>query len=586
MSVVDEFVKNPSVDILSKCTKEKLNQIAEHYSVNITSDEKKLRDTLLKAVVSGLIEKQILPAHAEAPVVSPAPFTPAASRTPFKEYAPEERKLLLEAARNRVERESRKYLEKEVEIRKLELQLELDLRKLDYEAQENERVRVHQLQREREERDFALKKLQIEMAVKGLTITPHGLSAASLHGSPPSSPIRSTVHSAASVSALSGTAVSAPPPSVSLGDVAPQVSAPVGYSPVTAPLAPLSVPMGSSDSVPQPSVPFVQHFDVAHNVRMVPPFNEHEVEKYFMHFERVAVILKWPVELWTILLQTVLCGKAQSVYAALSVQQSSDYQYVKTAILNAYELVPEAYRQKFRGLRKDDRLTYVEFAREKEQAFERWCASQRARTAEQIKELVLLEEFKDCVPSNVAMYLNDQKVTTLAQAAVCADEFVLTHKSSFQSPRLSRSDPARTSSVQTSSVEQSFRSLRLNQESPTRESRECYYCHEVGHLIADCPVLKKKSLSPKRSGLKGSGFVRKTLTPRCEIDPEYQPFVLDGIVSLTGRKEDAVPVKILRDTGSAQSFVLASARSRHWFTTFKCSFARRAFEEHFSFWLF
>ncbi|KAL2085082.1 hypothetical protein ACEWY4_018402 [Coilia grayii] len=558
MSVVDEFVKNPSVDILSRCTKEKLNQIAEHFSVNITSDDKKLRDTLLKAVVSGLIEKQILPAHAEAPVVSPVPFTPAASRTPFKEYAPEERKLLLEAARSRVERESRKELEKEVEIKKLELQLELDLRKLDYEAQEKERGRVHQLQREREERDFALKKLQIEMAVKGLTISPHGPPAASLHGSPPSSPVRNTIHSAASVSALSGTAVSASPPSVPLGDVAPQVSASGGYSPVTAPSAPLSVPMGSSDSVPQPSVPFVQHFDVARNARMVPPFNEREVEKYFMHFERVALILKWPVDVWTILLQTVLRGKAQSVYAALSVQQGSDYQYVKTAILNAYELVPEAYRQKFRGLRKNPSFTYVEFAREKEQAFERWCASQRARTAEQLKELVLLEEFKNCVPASVAMYLNDQKVTTLAQAAVCADEFVLTHKSSFQSPRLSRSNSIHTPSFQTSSVQQSFRSSRLDNVSHKSESRECYYCHEVGHLIVDCPVLKKKSSLPKRTGSKGSGFVRKTLQTRCEIDPDYQPFVLDGTVSLTGCEEDAVPVTILRDTGSAQSFVLAS----------------------------
>ena len=80
----------------------------------------------------------------------------------------------------------------------------------------------------------------------------------------------------------------------------------------------------------------------------------------------------------------------------------------------------------------------------------------------------------------------------------------------------------------------------------------------MGHLIADCPVLKKKSSSPKRKSLKGSGFVRNTLTSCGDLDPEYKPFVLDGSVSLTGLEEDAVPVKMLRDTGSVQSFILTS----------------------------
>lgn len=33
-------------------------------------------------------------------------------------------------------------------------------------------------------------------------------------------------------------------------------------------------------------------FDVGRNRRMVPPFCEKNVEKYFCHFERVAVSLK------------------------------------------------------------------------------------------------------------------------------------------------------------------------------------------------------------------------------------------------------------------------------------------------------
>jgi len=43
----------------------------------------------------------------------------------------------------------------------------------------------------------------------------------------------------------------------------------------------------------------------------------------------------------------------------------------------------------------------------------------------------VLEQFKDIVPDRIATYINEHKVKTAADAAVLADEFVLTHKSQF-----------------------------------------------------------------------------------------------------------------------------------------------------------
>ncbi len=66
------------------------------------------------------------------------------------------------------------------------------------------------------------------------------------------------------------------------------------------------------------------------------------------------------------ILQCVFTGKAQEVYSALSLEQSGEYGLcVKSAVLHAYELVPEAYRQKFRNLTKVDECTHVEFAEKK-----------------------------------------------------------------------------------------------------------------------------------------------------------------------------------------------------------------------------
>ena len=98
-------------------------------------------------------------------------------------------------------------------------------------------------------------------------------------------------------------------------------------------------------------------FNPARNIRLVPPFQEKEVDKYFAHFEKVADSLNWPKKSWVLLLQRILVGKAQEIYGSQSVEQSSNYEHVKEAILKAYKLVPEAYRQKFRNYLKYDKNT-------------------------------------------------------------------------------------------------------------------------------------------------------------------------------------------------------------------------------------
>lgn len=154
-------------------------------------------------------------------------------------------------------------------------------------------------------------------------------------------------------------------------------------------------------------------FDVGRIRRMVPPFCEKDVETYFCHFERVAVSLKFPENVWSLLRQCVVTGKAQEAYAVLSIDESADYKVVKDAILKAYELVPEAYRQRFRHHSKPSDQTYIEFAPEKEMLFDRWCRSQKAESREQIRQLILVEEFKNCLPASLSTYINEQKADTL-----------------------------------------------------------------------------------------------------------------------------------------------------------------------------
>ncbi len=155
-------------------------------------------------------------------------------------------------------------------------------------------------------------------------------------------------------------------------------------------------------------------------------------------FERIASALNWYKEVWPLLLQCRLTGKAQDVCASLSLEESLNYDMVKTAILRTYELVPEAYRQRFRNHQKKSCQTFVEFAREKGVLFDKWCISSKVTDFKTLRELILSEEFNNCAPERVVVYLNEQKVSTLSQASVSADEFALTHKNVFTTVRFDK----------------------------------------------------------------------------------------------------------------------------------------------------
>ena len=131
----------------------------------------------------------------------------------------------------------------------------------------------------------------------------------------------------------------------------------------------------------------------------------------------MAGTLKWPRDVWPLLLQCVLTGKAQEAYASLSPNDSLEYDKVRTAVLRAFELVPEAYRQKFRRYKKYDSHTYAEFGREKEALFDRWCHSKDITDFGKLRELILMEEFRNCLPDKIATYIAEQKVSTLSAAS-------------------------------------------------------------------------------------------------------------------------------------------------------------------------
>ncbi|CAI5665547.1 unnamed protein product [Oreochromis niloticus] len=254
-------------------------------------------------------------------------------------------------------------------------------------------------------------------------------------------------------------------------------------------------------------------FDVGRNSRLVPVFRDTEVEVYVESFEQIATALRWPRDAWAILLQCKLVGKPQEVCSSLSAECSLDYDKLKSAILLAYELVPEAYRQRFRGLKKVQGQSFLDFAREKSVLFDQWCLAYKAADVVSVRELILIEEFKNCISERMAVYLNEQKVSTLQQAATLADEFALVHKASIIK-QVRRDTLAKASGA---SGEQGTRG-EVPVPRPGSDGK-CFFCFKSGHLIANCGAYKqKRSVSRARNvpaNNANKGMVARAKTKLC-----------------------------------------------------------------------
>ena len=276
-------------------------------------------------------------------------------------------------------------------------------------------------------------------------------------------------------------------------------------------------------------------FDLNKCTKLVPKFDEKEVDMFFRNFEDIASHMKWPLEHWVWLIKTQLVGKAASVIGSLTGEMN--YGVIKKAILDAYAITSEGYRQKFRNYLKPPAHTWTEFLREKVRLFTKWLESENVSTFDQLVNLMVFEEFKRRLPHNIMLFLSDKEEKDGKKAATLADTYTLVH---------------RVHGKEGKKIVKQNRTVGNGDKDETADKNFCVYCKQTGHVIADCPSPTcKKNRKEEKKGSK------VTLHCATRDDSLFENFISDGVLTLPNH-DNEVKVKILRDTGSSQSMVLRS----------------------------
>ncbi|XP_040288719.1 uncharacterized protein LOC121001621, partial [Bufo bufo] len=139
---------------------------------------------------------------------------------------------------------------------------------------------------------------------------------------------------------------------------------------------------------------------------------------------------------WVAILSGKLSGKASDAFRTVPEQEIHSYDRVKEVLLARYAVTPESYRQKFRDSRKTTKDSYVEWACQLSLSASNWVNSSQATSAEDILQLMLLEQFYNHIQTDVKDWVRDRRPMTLPEAAKLADEYADTRKTNPVTPRV------------------------------------------------------------------------------------------------------------------------------------------------------
>ena len=236
----------------------------------------------------------------------------------------------------------------------------------------------------------------------------------------------------------------------------------------------------------------------------LPLFNEDrdQLDMYLQRFERYAAAQNWNRDEWALNLSSLLTGKALNVYSSIPIEDAHQYEILKFALLKAYNLTEDGYKQKFRTSKPDNCETAMQFIARLNDYITKWLDSANVdRTYDAVLEFLVKDQFLQVIPSELAIFVKEREPKNANEAARVAERYLTAHGGWQHIPRTqmkSRTPPVPkrvgNSLVGPLRSIMNSKEQKSNPSAPEKSSndkRTCHFCHKAGHFWRSCPVAPK-----------------------------------------------------------------------------------------------
>ena len=158
----------------------------------------------------------------------------------------------------------------------------------------------------------------------------------------------------------------------------------------------------------------------------LPYFDEKtdQMDSYLTRFESYATACKWDPAMWALYLSALLKGRALEVFVRLSKDDQSDYEQIREALLNNFNLTERQFKRKFRESRPEKFETFRQFSSRMASYLERWLAMAKVeKTFEAVCDFLARDQFLEIANQDMYVFLKPKSFKTLGDMARDADLF-------------------------------------------------------------------------------------------------------------------------------------------------------------------